>query len=210
ARLGDGNANLVKEAASGIRVELAAEELLERVEVDWERVELAADKAANFVARRNPVRETRQIREKVGVVGAEIMRAVVVDEDAVAVARVEAIAGEMIAPVDNQHLPAEDAGSALRDGASGRTGSRNEKINVIQHWGLLWSAAVSAALQSTDQPEVSSSCARGVRPATSSAGRSRSGTASLPVSRSRSRRWLGMCSTCATVSGPKRWRSRSR
>ncbi len=124
------------------RIQCAAEELFERGEVDREREKPAADATFHFVAGRQPFREARQVFQERGVVGAEVVRAVVVDQDAVGVARVVAVAGDMPPLIDDEDVPAEDGRRPFGDNAAGRPSPAHQKVHVIQHEGVLGPAAV--------------------------------------------------------------------
>src|SRR5262249_37878793 len=132
-RLGDGQAALGEQMFGLAGGQGPPEELLQGGQVDGGGGELAAHQALDLVAGRYAVGEARQVFQQRFVAGAEVVRPVVVDEDAVAVARVVTVTGDVAAAIDDEDLPAEDAGGPLGDDASDRPGAADEQIDVVEH-----------------------------------------------------------------------------
>src|ERR1041384_4318792 len=73
ARLGNRNADLIEPLLGSHRIELAAEELFERVEVDRKRIQPTSNQTPDLIASGNPVGKARQVGEQLSVVGPEIV-----------------------------------------------------------------------------------------------------------------------------------------
>ena len=107
-----------EQCLGGSNIELAAEELFQRVEINGEGEQLAANKRTHLVVRGDEVGETRQVAKQFLVVGAEVVRAVVVNEDAVACGGIVAVAGDVGPPVHHEYVPAKNRRGPFREHAS--------------------------------------------------------------------------------------------
>ena len=98
----------------------------ERGQVEGDREEPPIDRADDAMLVRSPLGEMREIGDDFLRIGVEDVRAVAVAEHAVVVAGVVGIAGDVVAPIDDEHLCVALAGEALRQDRTGEAGANDE------------------------------------------------------------------------------------
>ena len=111
-------------------MKLRAVQLVDGVEVDRDRHQLAVDPGAHAMLVGTPVGEAREIGEDLARVGVEDVRPVLVDEHAVLVVVVVGVAADVRPLVDEQDGLVQLRGQPLRQDAAGETGANDQ---IVEH-----------------------------------------------------------------------------
>ena len=105
-------------------------QLIDGVQIDRNRHQLAVHRRAHPMLVGPPVGEPRQIPEHFRGIGVEDMRSILVDQNAVLVVIVEGVAADVRPLVADQHALAGMSGQTLGDGGAGKAGADDQ---VVEH-----------------------------------------------------------------------------
>src|SRR5262249_1032687 len=128
-----------------------ADELLEGVEVDRELPEAPVGPGEDFVFDRAPLGELAQIVDDALRVGAEIMRAVIVQQHAGFVVMIVSVAADVIAPVDDKAGLAKLIGNPFRQHGPGKPSADDEKIKSFHNTQPARAATTASILNVTSK-----------------------------------------------------------
>ncbi|MGC4113618.1 MAG: hypothetical protein QM765_02930 [Myxococcales bacterium] len=123
---------------------LLGQELVQRVEVEGHRDQLAVDAGQHLVLVLAPVGELREVGEDFRRVGPKDVRPVDVHQDAGVVRAVVHVAADVLAAVEHDHPLVLLAGQALGEDGAGKAGPHDHCVKALRHSVFLIGGSVTA------------------------------------------------------------------